>query len=151
MRYHGFPLLLVLCLAFPCRGSAGRADATGVDGIYVGKIGMQLDTPKGKNFDYEAAAKLVVMPDGNSAILTAQHPDGVVSVAMRGSTSGNVFVSDSKGKLDYGGYHYGMKWDITFDPKQGTAVIHGKAVNRPGWAKYDDLRYTFRKQATRKR
>jgi hypothetical protein len=142
------PVLAVVLLALAsCAAFAGpRADALGVDGIYHGQIGMQLDTPKGKNLNYKAKAKLVVMPDGTGAILTAQHPDGVVSLAIKGAFKGNVFYSESKGKLDYGGYHWGMVWDITFDAKKGTAVLHGKPINRPKWAKDDDDRYVFRKQ-----
>lgn len=143
----GIMTLVLLCTA----GHASpRADKMGVDGIYTGTMGMQLDTPKGKNLNYKAKAKLVVMPDGKSAILTAQHPDGVVSLAIRGAFKGNVFYSASKGKLDYGGYHWGMNWDITFNAKEGTAIVHGKAMNLPKWAKDDDDRYIFRKQTSRK-
>ena len=128
-----------------------RADQIGVDGIYAGTIGMQLATDKGKNMDYKAAAKLVVMPDGTGAILTAQHPEGVVSLALKGEFKGNVFFAESRGRQDYGGYTQGMKWDISFDMKKGTATMHGKAINLPKWAKDDDYRYTFRKQATKRR
>lgn len=138
-------LILPLLLALSTIATAQRADALGIDGIYEGKIGMQLDTPKGKK-QHDAPAKLVFMPDGRAAFLNAQHPDGVVSVVMRGTLRGRVFIANSEGKLDFGGYHYGMSWDITFDPKARTAVLHGKAKNLPKWAKDDDLRYTFRKR-----
>ncbi len=148
---HGWRMgfvLLFLSLTFGCfAGDAQRADALSIDGIYEGTIGIQLDKAKGK--EYNAPAKLVFMPDGKAAILTAQHPDGVVSIVMKGGLRGSTFVGESKGKLDYGGYHYGMRWDITFDPKKRTAVLHGKAVNLPKWARDDDLRYTFRKKAKR--
>jgi len=87
-----------------------------------------------------------VLPDGKGAVLTAQHPDGVVSVVMRGDFRGATFIGESKGKLDYGGYHYGMRWDVVFDAKKQTAVLHGKAENLPKWAHDDDLRYTFHKK-----
>ena len=86
------------------------------------------------------------MPDLKSALLTAQHPGGVLTVVMRGRMRGAVFLAESEGRLDYGGYHQAMKWDITFDQKAGTAVLHGKAKNIPKWAKDDDLRFTFRKK-----
>ena len=144
------PLLLALC--FVTTAFAGpRADKLGVDGIYTGTIGMQLATDKGKNLDYKAAAKLVVMPDGTGAILTAQHPEGVVSLALKGEFRGNIFYAESRGRQDYGGYTQGMKWDITFDAKKGTAVMHGKPINLPKWAKEDDYRYTFRKESKRRR
>jgi hypothetical protein len=108
---------------------------------------MQLNNRKGKG--YEAPAKFVCLPDGKAALLTAQHPNGVVSVVMRGELRNRVFVAKSGRKLDYGGYHYGMVWDIKFDPKKGTAILHGKAANLPKWAHDDDLYYTFRKQTKR--
>src|SRR3954470_24473043 len=83
---------------FPFAALAQRADALGVDGIYEGTIGMQLDNAKTK--EYQAKAKLVVLPDGKGAVLTAQHPEGVVSVVMRGAFQGSTFVGQSKGKLD---------------------------------------------------
>jgi hypothetical protein len=138
-------LSLLLGLAFSSKALGDRADASGVDGIYEGRIGMQLDKQHGK--EYSAPAKFVFLPDGRGAILTAQHPDGVVAVVLKGALSGRTFIAESKGKLDYGGYHYGMRWDVTFDPKQRTAILHGKATNLPKWAHDDDLRYTFRKKA----
>lgn len=105
---------------------------------------MQLSDRKGK--EYPAPARFVVMPDLKSALLTAQHPGGVLTVVMRGRMRGAVFLAESEGRLDYGGYHQAMKWDITFDQKAGTAVLHGKAKNIPKWAKDDDLRFTFRKK-----
>lgn len=140
---------LFSCLTFVLTmGSAAlaeRADALGIDGIYEGRIGMQVDKQKGKEVD--APAKFVFLPDGRGAILTAQHPDGVVAVVLKGALNGRTFIAESKGKTDYGGYHYGMKWDVTFDPKARTATLHGKAMNLPKWAHDDDLRYTFRKKA----
>src|SRR4051794_11040525 len=92
-------LLIGITGAFsPFEAMAQRADALGVDGIYEGTIGMQLDNAKAK--EYQAKAKLVVLPDGKGAVLTAQHPDGVVSVVMRGTFRGATFISGSKGKLD---------------------------------------------------
>jgi hypothetical protein len=136
-------LLLVWAMGGEMFGQ--RADALGIDGIYEGRIGMQLDKQKGKEFS--APAKLVFLPDGRGAILTAQHPDGVVAVVLKGTLSGRTFNAESKGKLDYGGYHYGMRWDVVFDAKLRTATLHGKATNLPKWAHDDDLRYTFRKKA----
>jgi hypothetical protein len=126
---------------------AQRADALGIDGVYRGTIGMQLNNRQGR--EYAAPAKFVFMPDGRAALLTAQHPDGVLTVVIRGALKGRVFVAESEGRLDYGGYHQAMKWDIAFNPKDGTAVLHGKVKNLPKWAHDDDLRYTFRKQSAR--
>jgi len=137
--------VFVVCLALRAESNAERADALGIDGIYRGTIGMQLSNRKGK--EYNAPAKLVLMPDGRGALLTAQHPDGVLTVVMRGQLRGRVFLAESKGRQDYGGYHYAMKWDITFDARAGTAVLHGKAKNLPRWAHDDDYRLTFRKQS----
>jgi hypothetical protein len=139
-----FLSFLILALAICGVAHAQRADALGIDGIYEGRIGMQLDQQKGK--EYSAPAKFVFLPDGRGAILTAQHPDGVVAVVLKGTLSGRTFNAESKGKLDYGGYHYGMRWDVVFDPKLHTATLHGKATNLPKWAHDDDLRYTFRKK-----
>jgi hypothetical protein len=105
---------------------------------------MQLKTSKGMK-EHDVPAKFVFLPDGRSAILTAQHPEGVVAVAMRGELKGNVFYAVSEEKLDFGGVHSGMRWDITFNRKAGTAEFHGKATKLPKWAHDDDLRYTFRK------
>lgn len=127
---------------------AQRADALGVDGIYRGTIGMQLSTQKGK--EYKAPAKFVLLPDGTGGLLTAQHPDGVLTVVMRGKMKGNIFMAESKGRLDYGGYQQAMAWDITMDAKAGTAVLHGKVKNLPKWAKDDDMRYTFKKDKSKK-
>jgi hypothetical protein len=142
-----FALLVSVLLALVSPSRAERADTLGIDGIYRGTIGMQLSNRKGK--EYNAPAKFVFMPDGRGALLTAQHPDGVLTVVMRGELRGRVFVADSEGRLDYGGYHQGMKWDITFDPKARTATLHGKVKNLPKWAHEDDLRYTFRKETKR--
>ena len=120
-----------------------RADAIGIDGIYKGTIGMQLDIGKGKEF--KAPAQLVLMPSGEEAMLSAQHPTGVVVAVMRGQIRGRTFYGESKGRHDFGGFQYGMAWDIAFDPKAGTATIHGKAKNMPKWAFDDDFKYTFRK------
>ena len=136
--------ILALSLGTVATVFAQRADALGLDGIYHGTIGMQLSNRKGK--EYNAPARFVFMPDGKGGLLTAQHPDGVLTVVMRGQLRGRVFLADSEGRLDYGGYHQAMKWDITFDPKAGTATLHGKVKNLPKWAKDDDLRYTFRKK-----
>ena len=136
--------ITVFALALTGSARAERADALGIDGIYEGKIGMQLKTSKGKK-EHDAPAKFVFLPDGRSGILTAQHPEGVVAVAMRGELKGNVFHAVSEGKLDFGGFHSGMRWDITFNRKAGTAEFHGKASKLPKWAHDDDLRYTFRK------
>lgn len=147
-----FPLrsltfLFTAIFCFHAASAAERADRSGVDGIYHGTIGMQLKHRKGK--EYQAPARFVMMPDGKGALLTAQHPDGVLSVVMRGHIRGRIFHAESEGKLDYGGYTQGMKWDITFDPKAGTATLHGKVKNLPKWAKDDDLRYVFRKKGKR--
>jgi hypothetical protein len=123
----------------------------GIDGIYAGKMGMQLTGPKGRNLDYQAPAKLVFLPSGKSAILTAEHPDGVVSLVLKGTLHGATFLAESKGLMDYGGYHYAMKWDVVFDSKKGTATLHGKALNLPKWAKDDDLKYVFTKQRPAKK
>ena len=64
----------IAVLAARAGAFAERADALGVDGIYTGTIGMQIAAPSGKNLDYKAPAKLVFLPDGKAAILTAQHP-----------------------------------------------------------------------------
>jgi hypothetical protein len=140
-----FLSFLLFAIAMDGKTLAQRADALGIDGIYEGRIGMQLDKQKGKAYD--APAKFVFLPDGRGAILTAQHPDGVVAVVLKGALSGRTFIAESGGKLDYGGYHYGMRWDVVFDPKLHTATLHGKATNLPKWAHDDDLRYTFRKKA----
>lgn len=141
--------LLVTLLGLQAAALAQRADALGIDGIYAGAIGMQITSPKGRNLDYQAPAKLVFLPNGKSAILTAQHPEGVVSLVLKGNLNGATFLAESKGLMDYGGYHYGMKWDVLFDAKKGTATLHGKTLNLPKWAKDDDLRYVFRKQNKR--
>jgi hypothetical protein len=143
MRYS-LPLLLVVLLSLTVSTYAERADTLDIDGIYRGTIGMQLSNRKGK--EYNAPAKLVFLPDGAGALLTAQHPDGVLSVVMKGRLRGHVFLAESEGRLDYGGYHQAMQWDITFDAKTRTAVLHGKVKNLPKWAHDDDLRYTFHKQ-----
>jgi hypothetical protein len=140
------PLLAIL-LGLPAASHGQRADTLGIDGVYHGTIGMQLSTQKGK--EYNAPARFVFLPDGKSALLTAQHPDGVLTVILKGELRGSVFLADSEGRLDYGGYHQAMKWDIAFEPKTGTAVLHGKVKNLPKWAREDDLRYTFRKQSRR--
>src|SRR4051812_44472614 len=101
MRCFFIPVLLI-AVAMSRDAIAERADALGIDGIYEGRIGMQLDKQKGK--EYSAPAKLVFLPDGRGAILTAQHPDGVVAVVMKGGLSGRTFNAESQGKLDYGGY-----------------------------------------------
>jgi hypothetical protein len=145
---HSVRLLYVLVsLALVVETYAERADALGIDGVYRGTIGMQLNNRQGR--DYNAPAKFVFMPDGRAALLTAQHPDGVLTVVLRGTLKGRVFVAESEGRLDYGGYHQAMKWDIAFDSKSRTAVLHGKVKNLPKWAHDDDLRYTFRKQSDR--
>lgn len=46
-------------------------------------------------------------------------PDGVLTVILKGQLRGRVFLADSEGRLDYGGYHQAMKWDIAFDPNAG--------------------------------
>ena len=120
-----------------------RADALGIDGIYKGTMGMQLDVQKGKEF--KAPAQLVLMPAGDEALLSAQHPTGVVVAVMRGEIRGRTFFGESKGREDFGGFQYGMSWDIVFDAKAGTATIHGKPKNKPKWAFDDDFKYTFRK------
>lgn len=125
---------------------AQRADTLGVDGIYRGTIGMQINSPSGKNLDYKAPAKLVFLPDGAVAILTAEHPEGVVSLVMKGKLRGTTFFAESKGLMDYGGYHQSMVWDLTFNPRNSTVVLHGKARNLPRWAKDDDMRYTFTRE-----
>lgn len=139
--------LLLLLLLSAHAGSAAtgrtRADTLGIDGIYKGMMGMQLDIKKGREF--KAPAQLVLMPAGNEALLSAQHPTGVVVVVMRGQVRGRTFYGESKGREDFGGFQYGMAWDIAFDPKAGTAIIHGKAKNRPKWAFDDDFKYIFRK------
>lgn len=137
-------LYVLVSLALVVETHAERADALGIDGVYRGTIGMQLNNRQGR--DYNAPAKFVFMPDGRAALLTAQHPDGVLTVVLRGALKGNVFFAESEGRLDYGGYHQAMKWDIAFNPKGGTVVLHGKVKNLPKWAHDDDLRYTFRKQ-----
>ncbi len=142
-------LLLLFTFGW-CAGASAqqRADAIKVDGIYTGSIGMQLDNRNGKG-DYKAPAKFVVMPDGKAAVLTAQHPDGVLSVVMRGELRNAVFIGKSGGKTDFGGYTNGMTWDIKFDLKAGTADLHGKASDIPKWAHDDDLHFTFHKQVKR--
>jgi hypothetical protein len=140
--------LLSLCAlaglsAFAAETAGTRADALGIDGIYKGTMGMQLDIKKGREF--KAPAQLVLMPAGNEALLSAQHPTGVVVAVMRGQIRGRTFYGESKGREDFGGFQYGMAWDIAFDPKAGTATIHGKAKNRPKWAFDDDFKYTFHK------
>ena len=120
-----------------------RADSLGIDGIYKGTMGMQLDIKKGKEF--KAPAQLVLMPAGDEALLSAQHPTGVVVAVMRGEIRGRTFYGESKGREDFGGFQYGMSWDIAFDTKAGTATIHGKAKNKPKWAFDDDFKYTFHK------
>ncbi len=142
----GVKLLVVIslgvCVAFSA-DAAERADTLGIDGIYKGTMGMQLDIKKGKEF--KAPAQLVLMPAGDEAMLSAQHPTGVVVAVMRGQVRGRTFYGESKGRRDFGGFQYGMTWDIAFDPKAGTATIHGKAKNMPKWAFDDDFRYTFHK------
>ena len=120
-----------------------RADALGIDGIYKGTMGMQLDIKKGEEF--KAPAQLVLMPAGDEAMLSAQHPTGVVVAVMRGQIRGRVFYGESKGREDFGGFQFGMAWDIAFDAKAGTAIIHGKPKNKPKWAFDDDFKYTFHK------
>ena len=141
-------LLSILCLSIAANLSTfaadrSRADTLGIDGIYKGTMGMQLDVQKGKEF--KAPAQLVLMPAGNEALLSAQHPTGVVVAVMRGEIRGRTFFGESTGREDFGGFQYGMAWDIVFDAKAGTATIHGKAKNKPKWAFDDDLKYTFRK------
>ena len=85
------------------------------------------------------------MPAGDEALLSAQHPTGVVVAVMRGQIRGRTFYGESKGREDFGGFQYGMAWDIAFDAKAGTATIHGKPKNKPKWAFDDDFKYTFRK------
>jgi hypothetical protein len=140
-------LLAAILSAISLPAQAERADALGIDGIYHGTIGMQLSTQKGK--EYNAPARFVFMPDGKSGLLTAQHPDGVLTVILKGQLRGRVFLASSEGRLDYGGYHQAMQWDVTFDSKGGTAVLHGKVKNLPKWAHEDDMRYTFRKKEKR--
>ena len=139
-------LSLVLLASFSARAAdpaRTRADTLGIDGIYKGTMGMQLDTKKGQEF--KAPAQLVLMPAGNEALLSAQHPTGVVVAVMRGEIRGRTFYGESKGREDFGGFQYGMAWDIVFDAKVGTATIHGKPKNKPKWAFDDDFKYTFRK------
>jgi len=140
-------ILLALLFPAPLAQASQRADAIGVDGIYEGTIGMQLSNRKGA--EYKAPAKFVYMPDGKGAVLTAEHPEGVVAVVMRGNLRGRTFHAKSEGKLDYGGYTQAMTWTITFDPKAATATLYGKVKNLPKWAKDDDLRYVFKKKAKR--
>ena len=143
-------LLSILCLSIAANLSAvaaeparTRADTLGIDGIDKGTMGMQLDVQKGKEF--KAPAQLVLMPAGDQALLSAQHPTGVVVAVMRGEIRGRTFFGESKGREDFGGFQYGMTWDIVFDAKAGTATIHGKPKNKPKWAFDDDFKYTFRK------
>ena len=135
--------VLAIFSANAAEPAAIRADTIRIDGIYKGTMGMQLDIKKGKEF--KAPAQLVLMPAGNEAMLSAQHPTGVVVAVMRGQVRRHVFYGESKGRNDFGGFQYGMTWDVSFDPKAGTATIHGKAKNMPKWAFDDDYRYTFHK------
>lgn len=140
------PTLLIVSLAILANvftHAAERADTLGIDGIYKGTMGMQLDVQKGKEF--KAPAQLVLMPAGDEALLSAQHPTGVVVAVMRGEIRGRTFFGESKGREDFGGFQFGMSWDIVFDAKAGTAVVHGKPKNKPKWAFDDDFKYTFRK------
>lgn len=150
MRPIRFLLTLCLAAASVSHSFADRADSTGIDGIYQGTIGMQINAPSGKNLNYDAPAKFVFLPNGKGLILTAQHPSGVVSVVIKGDLNGATFIGESKGLMDYGGYHYGMRWDVHFDRTKGTALLHGKTLHLPAWAKDDDLTYTFHKQAAKK-
>ena len=140
-------LLFLSCaaLASAAPPAASRADTLGIDGIYKGTMGMQLDTQKGREF--KAPAQLILMPDGTEAMLSAQHPTGVVVAVMKGQVRGHIFYANSKGRDDFGGFQYGMSWDIAFDAKAGTATIHGKPTKKPKWAFDDDFRYTFHKTA----
>jgi len=140
-------LITLVWIVTTSAAQAQRADALGIDGIYHGSIGMQLSNRKGK--EYNAPARFVFLPDGKGGLLTAQHPDGVLTVVMRGRLKGRTFHASSDGRLDYGGYHQAMTWDITFDGTAGTATLHGKVKNLPKWAKDDDMRYTFRKKGKR--
>ena len=127
--------------------AAERADTLGIDGIYKGTMGMQLDVQKGKEF--KAPAQLVLMPAGDEALLSAQHPTGVVVAVLKGEIRGSVYYAVSKGRDDYGGFQTGMAWDVSFNAKAGTATIHGKPKNKPKWAFDDDFRYTFKKTAAK--
>ena len=134
---------LAVFSATAAESGPNRADKLGIDGIYKGTMGMQLDVQKGKEF--KAPAQLVLMPAGDVALLSAQHPTGVVVAVMRGQIRGRTFFGESNGREDFGGFQFGMVWDIVFDAKAGTAVVHGKPKNKPKWAFDDDFKYTFRK------
>jgi hypothetical protein len=98
------------------------AQTTAYQGIYAGKAEMYI-VNRGDAF---YPARLTVLPDGHSILLTMQLPNAVTSIAIKGSS----FEGESRERLNARKvYNWGTKYTIEFVGDE--ARMHSTVINPP--------------------
>jgi hypothetical protein len=98
----------IMLTVFP---SAILAQGNPYQGIYAGKMKIVVVELKRNDF---FPARLTVMPDGHSILLTVQTPDGAPNWVIRGNFTGNLFVGASRGRFNATNYVYANNYQIRF-------------------------------------
>jgi hypothetical protein len=95
-------------------------------GVYSGT--QRHKNTEGDGTVYNCTTRMTVMPDGHSILISAQVPfSGVINEVVEGSFNGNLFLGQSRGRLNGFNYIYGYNYSIRFVGNQ--ARMTGKPVN----------------------
>jgi hypothetical protein len=106
--------------------SAVLAQDNPFQGIYAGRMRISIANRGAGQPDFYSA-RLTVLPDGHSIIITAQLPNSVSTWVCKGSFNGNLFEGSTRGRFNGSDYVYANHYEIRF--LQNEARLTGGPIN----------------------
>lgn len=116
---------LVIGILLTVLPSAISAQVNPYQGIYAGRMRVTIAN-RGAQTDFYPA-RMTVLPDGDSIIITAQLPPSVATWVLRGSFKGDLFEGSTKGRFNGDNYNWANNYQIRF--LRNEARLTGGPVN----------------------
>jgi hypothetical protein len=88
------------------------AQANPFQGIYAGRMRVTIANQGGRTDFYPA--RMTVLPDGHSIIISAQLPHSVATWVVTGSFKGNLFQGSTRGRFNGNNYNWANNYQINF-------------------------------------
>ena len=120
------------------------AQSNPFQGVYAGRLLYRI-LGRGYKPDFYPA-RMTVLPDGHSIIITTQLPNSVATVAIRGSFNGNQFEGSTRGRFNFGTYGWACTYKISFI-RNKARINANSAHTPPGYVhdpREDEVRIFYR-------
>lgn len=141
---HSSIRLLLVGILLTVMPSAILAQSNPFQGVYAGRL-LYRALSRGYKPDFYPA-RMMVLPDERSIIITTQIGNTVATVAIRGSFNGNQFEGSTRGRFNFGAYVGACTYKIRFIGNE--ARINANSAHRPpGYVhdpREDEVRILYR-------